>query len=64
MAGKNYGTMSFGYYYDMAKKIGYDINVKGLYFSNVAYHSKGQLINQLLNSGYTMDNIEVKRVMV
>jgi len=42
--GRNYGTMYQGYYYDEAKKRGYVVEVGSLYFSNVAYHSKGQLI--------------------
>ena len=48
MAARNYGTMNQGYYYDEAKNIGYNVSVGRLYFSNVAYHSKGQLIDNLL----------------
>lgn len=54
------GTMSFGYYYEMGKKIGYDISVKNAYyFSHVSYHSKGQLIKQLKRDGFVDDDIEV-----
>tara|TARA_R110000744_G_scaffold211280_1_gene330398 strand:- start:4152 stop:4376 length:225 start_codon:yes stop_codon:yes gene_type:complete len=62
--GRNYTVMNQGYYYDEGKNIGYTITVKGcyrLYFSNVAYHSKGQLINQLINDGYKKENIESSR---
>lgn len=62
MAGRNYGTMSQGYYYDEAKEKGYDIEVGGLYFGNVAYHSKGQLKRQLIHDGYKSEDIvETKR---
>lgn len=62
MAARNYGTMYMGYYYDMGKKVGYNVEVGRLYFSNVAYHSKGQLIDQLIRSGYKKEDIEVTRV--
>ena len=62
MAGKNYGTMNQGFYYDEAKKIGYDISVDNLWFSNVAYHSKKWLIDQLVHSGYSKDDIKIERV--
>jgi len=61
MAGRNYGTMSQGYYYDEAKKIGYNISVKGLYFGNVAYHSKKQLIDQLIHNRYNKEDIEITK---
>lgn len=61
-AGRNYGTMNQGYYYDQGKKVGYDIEVESLYFSNVAYHSKGQLIAQLVHSGYKKEDIKIHRI--
>jgi len=61
MAGRNYGTMSQGYYYDEGKKVGYDISVGNQYFSNVAYHSKGQLKDQLVADGYKLEDIEENR---
>lgn len=64
MAGRNYGTMNMGYYYDEAKKQGYNLSVGRLYFSNVAYHSKGQLINQLVHDGYKKDEINVEKNLV
>lgn len=62
MAGRNYGTMSHGYYYDEGKKIGYTITAGNLCFASVAYHSKGQLIDQLINDGYKLEDIEETRV--
>jgi len=62
MAARNYGTMTMGYYYDEAKAKGYDIEVGRLYFANVAYHSKGQLKQQLIRDGYKSEDIvETKR---
>lgn len=61
MRGRNYGTMNQGYYYDEGKKVGYDVEVGNLFFSNVAYHSKGQLIDQLVSDGYKKEDIEVTR---
>ena len=62
MAGRNYGTMNMGYYYDEGKKVGYNISVGNQYFSNVAYYSKGQLIDQLVNDGYKREDIQEDRV--
>jgi len=62
MAGRNFGTMNHGYYYDEAKKVGYNISVPGLYFGNVAYHSKKQLIDQLVHDRYRKEDIEIDRV--
>lgn len=61
MAGKNYGTMNQGYYYDEGKKVGYDVEVGNLIFHNVAHHSKGQLIAQLVHDGYKKEEIKVTR---
>jgi hypothetical protein len=63
MAGKNYGTMSQGYYYDESMtNIHYNLNVTGgPCFIGVAYHSKGQLIQQLLADGYKKSDIQVER---
>ena len=67
MAGRNYGTMFMGYYYDESRtKIGYDIWVEGehpIAFHNEAYHSKGQLIKRLIHSGYKADEIQTRRVV-
>ena len=65
MAGRNYGTMLMGYYYDESRtNIGYNVWVEdGISFHNVAYHSKGQLINQLIYSGYNKEDINIKRVV-
>lgn len=64
MAGRNYGTMSNGYYYDMGKNIGYNVRVSTLVFHEVAYHSKGQLIDQLVNDGYKRKDVKVERVEI
>jgi hypothetical protein len=61
MAARNYGTMNNGYYYDEGIKVGYDVKVGSLLFSDVASHSKGQLIAQLVADGYNKENIEVDR---
>lgn len=62
MAGKNYGTMNMGYYYDEGKKVGFNFTVGSLYFSNVAYHSKTFLTDQLVNDGYKKEDIEIQRI--
>jgi hypothetical protein len=64
MRGQHYGTMNQGYYYDEAKKQGYTISVGNLYFSNVSYHSKGQLIRQLTHDGYKKSEIIVEKDLV
>ena len=64
MAGRNYGTMNNGYYYDTGKSIGYDVRVSTMIFQDVAYHSKGQLIDQLVHNGYKREDIEVERVEI
>lgn len=63
MAGKNYGTMFMGYYYDESKThISYNIQAEGgPSFHGVAHHSKGQLINQLVNDGYSKSEISMQR---
>lgn len=65
MAGKNFGTMFMGYYYDESRtKIGYNIWVEGgIAFHNVAYHSKGWLIQQMVKSGYKKEDIQTQRVV-
>jgi hypothetical protein len=70
MAGKNFGTMFMGYNYDESRtNIGYDLWVEngiamnGIAMHNVAYHSKGQLIKQLIQSGYTKESIKSRRVV-
>jgi hypothetical protein len=65
MAERNYGTMYMGYRYDESKtNIGYDIWVKeGIGIHNVAYHSKSQLIKQLIESGYDKVSIQSRRVV-
>ena len=65
MAGRNYGTMFMGYYYDESRtKIGYNIFVEGgITFHNVAYHSKCWLISQLVHSGYKKEEINVERIV-
>lgn len=64
MAGKNFGTMFMGYYYDESKtNIGYTVWVEdGICFTNVAYHSKGQLIQQLVKDGYKKADIQQQRI--
>jgi len=64
MAGKNYGTMFMGYYYDESwTDIGYDVYIEGgIAFHNVAYHSKRQLISQLTRDGYDKEEIQTRRV--
>ena len=62
MAARNFGTMTGGYYYDEGKKVSYDITVGSLYFGQVAYHSKGQLIEQLVRDGYKKEDIKEHRV--
>lgn len=59
------GTMSHGYHYDMGKKVGYNITVKGsYYFDHVAYKSKSKLISELLSNGHTLDEIEIERNVI
>jgi len=62
MAGRNYGTMNQGYYYDEGKRVGYTITVGKLHFLSVAYHSKGQLIDQLVHDGYKKEDIKSVRI--
>ncbi len=62
MAGRNYGTMTHGYYYDEGVNIGYTITVGRIHFLSVAYHSKGQLIAQLVNDGYKKEDIVSSRI--
>ena len=62
MAGRNYGTMNQGYYYDEGVNIGYTITVGRLHFLSVAYHSKGQLIDQLVSDGYKKEDIKSVRI--
>jgi len=63
MAGRNYGTMSQGYHYDASMtNICYKLEVKdGPYFVDVAYHSKGQLIEQLVADGYKKEDMKLLR---
>lgn len=67
MAGRNFGTMFMGYYYDESKtNIGYNVVVEGdggISFHNVAYHSKGQLIKRLIHNGYKAEDIKSIRVV-
>jgi hypothetical protein len=62
---RSYGTMNWGYYYDEAKKSGYNISVPTptgtMWFGNVAYHAKKWLISQLLNSGFKKEDIAVEK---
>jgi hypothetical protein len=61
MKGRNYGTMSQGYHYDEGKRIGYDITTNQLHFGAVAYHSKKQLIEQLVLDGVKISDIQIRR---
>lgn len=63
MAGRNYGTMSQGYYYDESMThIHYNVWVEnGPSFIGVAYHSKGQLVEQLVKDNYDKSRIKVDR---
>lgn len=65
MAAKNFGTMYMGYYYDESRTdIGYNIFIEGaIGIHNVAYHSKGQLIKQLIKDGYKKESIKTTRVV-
>lgn len=65
MAGRHYGTMFMGYYYDESRtKIGYTISVEGnITFHNVAYHSRAWLISQLVHNGYKIEEINVERIV-
>jgi hypothetical protein len=65
MGARNYGTMFMGYHYDESRtNIGYDIWVEGgIGIHNVAYHSKGQLIKQLIQSGHKKESIQINRVV-
>ena len=62
MQGRNYRNMYQGYYYDQGKAVGYDVDIGRLLFVNVAYYSKGQLIDQLVRDGYNRDEIKVTRI--
>lgn len=57
-------TMFMGYYYEESwTNIGYDIWVEGgIAIHNVAYHSKRQLIAQLIRGGYDKNEIQIRRV--
>lgn len=57
-------TMFMGYYYEESRtNIGYDIWVEdGIAIHNVAYHSKRQLITQLVRDGYNKNEIKTRRV--
>lgn len=57
-------TMFMGYHYEESRtNIGYDIWVEGgIAIHNVAYHSKRQLIIQLVRDGYNKDEIKTRRV--
>jgi hypothetical protein len=57
-------TMFMGYYYEESwTNIGYDIWVEGgIAIHNVAYHSKRQLIMQLIRDGYDKSEIQTRRV--
>lgn len=57
-------TMFMGYYYEESwTNIGYDIWVEGgIAIHNVAYHSKRQLIMQLVRSGYDKSEIQTRRI--
>ena len=57
-------TMFMGYYYEESwTNIGYDIWVEGgIVIHNVAYHSKRQLIMQLVRDGYDKSEIQTRRV--
>ena len=53
-----------GYYYDMGNKVGYDITVGRLKFTNVSYHSKFLLIDQLVRDKSKREDIEEERFVV
>jgi hypothetical protein len=57
-------TMFMGYYYEESwTNIGYDIWVEGgIAIHNVAYHSKRQLIIQLVRDGFDKSEIQTRRV--
>ena len=57
-------TMFMGYYYEESwTNIGYDIWVEGgITIHNVAYHSKRQLIIQLVRDGFDKSEIQTRRV--
>jgi hypothetical protein len=57
--------MFMGFHYDESRtKIGYTIWVEGgICMTNVAYHSKGQLIKQMLHCGYKEADIKVQRIV-
>jgi hypothetical protein len=65
MKAKNFGTMYMGYYYDESRTdIGYNIFIEDVIgIHNVAYHSKGQLIKQLIQSGHKKESIQISRVV-
>lgn len=65
MGARNYGTMFMGFHYDESRtSIGYDIWVEDVVgIHNVAYHSKGQLIEQMVQCGYKKEDIKVQRVV-
>lgn len=62
MQGRNYTVNYQGYYYDQGKAVGYDVDIGRLLFVNVAYYSKGQLIEQLVHDGYKREDIKVTRI--
>lgn len=65
MSAKNFGTMYMGYYYDESRTdIGYNVYIEDVIgIHNVAYHSKGQLIKQLIKDGHKKESIKTTRVV-
>ena len=65
MAGRNFGTMSFGYYYDEAKHQGYSVTTEnGLYFGNKNLYTENQNIFISGISNNQIENIkwEIKKI--
>jgi len=60
-------TYNFGFYYNEGRKVGYDISFPNeiggkTLLSNVSYKDKDRIVKDLINMGYTEDDIEVQRV--
>jgi len=59
--------MSYGFYYDMGKRVGYDISLSshsgmGIYLSNVSSKDKARIIREIVAKGYKRSDITVQRV--
>ena len=55
-------TMSFGFHYDMGKRVGYDISFGRVYLSNVSLKDKARIVREAKQAGHISKNIKIERV--